>query len=78
MPKAWVHNVVVLGQKDEPPYKAIGRSYYVFQKATAKRLFEEQYPRNPIIKVIDCGVSEVEFSEEKYRALQKQRDTTQE
>lgn len=71
MPKARVHDVVVFGESLDPKYKVIARSYYVPKKEKAHRLFEKEFPENPVVKVLDLGIIEVEFSQEKYDALYK-------
>lgn len=71
MPIARVRNVVVFGESLDPKYKVVAASYYVLKKDQARRRFEQEYPENPVVKVLDLGVMEVEFSKEKYHALYK-------
>jgi len=69
VPFARVHDVVVFGKSLNPQFKVIAHSYYARRKEDARRFFEQQFPDNPVVKVIDLGVVEVEFSKEKYDAL---------
>jgi hypothetical protein len=41
------------------------------KKEKAHRLVEKEFPENPVVKVLDLGIIEVDFSQEKYDALYK-------
>jgi hypothetical protein len=71
MPFARVHEVVVLSKSLTPEFKVTMHSYYVLKTYQARKEFQRQFPHRELMKVIDLGTVEVEFSKEKYHALYK-------
>ena len=71
MPFARVHSVVIFAEPVSDKYKASFHFYYVTKKNKARDKFQREYPNRKILRVLDLGVSEVEFAEDKYHELYK-------
>lgn len=69
MPHARVHSVIIFADPRCEKYKVSAYFYYVLKTYMAKDKFKKEHPGCKIIKVIDLGVSEVEFAWSKYNEL---------